>query len=120
MRVLGRWVYLAATVVLASAVRTGLTIWRVSNWPSGSMVPSARSSEPVFSIQVESQAVASGSKRYKIPWNRREARDETLDNRGNFGSRVVLKRDCAYLEEGNHARLRTATMYFSWYRIGQY
>jgi hypothetical protein len=66
-----------------------------------------------------SSGVASDSKRYKIPWNRREARDETLDNRGNFGSRVVLKRDCAYFEEGNHARPRTVTMYFSWYRIGQ-
>jgi hypothetical protein len=32
-----------------------------------------------------------------------EARDETLDNRGNFGSRVVLKRDCACFE-GEQAR----------------
>src|SRR5215469_4669572 len=33
-------------------------------------------------------------------WNRKEARDETLANRGNSGSRVVLKRDRACFKDG--------------------
>jgi len=36
-------------------------------------------------------------------WNRKKARDETLENRGKVGSRIVLKRDRACFEEGKAA-----------------
>jgi hypothetical protein len=89
----GAGVCLAATVVLAGAVRTGRTRWRVSQLNESINRPK-RTLERCSDLH--SSEPASG---VRYLWNRKEARDETLANRGNFGSRLVLKRDCACFKE---------------------